>query len=176
MWGGFFFFFFYSVQSTEANEMKRLLRVRPHQQSPPPKKRISPVFELLPATFFSPLGKNADRSLCDWKLCGNNASVPLRVLSRNTRSILFGFQRAKKSKKPPSVSQQQNETPPIGGSEVLQADEYIKGLLLWTVQCFSCCFNAACPVFFLLSVPSVEQEVSCWILRPWMAQRPRWKG
>lgn len=55
--------------------------------------------------------------------------------------------------------------PPTGGSEVLQADEYIKGLLLWTVQSFSCCFNAACPV------PSVEQ-VSYPILRPWMAQGP----
>lgn len=55
--------------------------------------------------------------------------------------------------------------PPTGGSEVLQADEYIKGLLLWTVQSFSCCFNAACPV------PSVEQ-VSYRILRPWMAQGP----
>lgn len=50
-------------------------------------------------------------------------------------------------------------TPPRGGLEVLQADEYIKGLLLWTVQSFSCCFNAACPV------PSVEQ-VSYRILRP----------
>lgn len=57
--------------------------------------------------------------------------------------------------------------PPTGGSEVLQADEYIKGLLLWTVQSFSCCFNAACPV------PSVEQ-VSYRILRPWMAQGPNW--
>lgn len=70
------------------------------------------------------------------------------------------------------ISQQQqqhvgNRTPPTGGSEVLQADEYIKGLLLWTVQSFSCCFNAACPV------PSVEQ-VSYWILRPWMAHRPYW--
>lgn len=49
-----------------------------------------------------------------------------------------------------------NRTPPTGESEVLQADEYIKGLLLWTVQSFSCCFNAACPIV-LLSVPSVEQ-------------------
>lgn len=64
----------------------------------PPKKDQS-SFESLPATLFSPLGKNADRSLCDWKLCGNNASVPLRVLSRNTRSILFGFQQAKKEQK-----------------------------------------------------------------------------
>lgn len=66
-----------------------------------------------------------------------------------------------------------NGTPLTGGSEVLQADEYIKGLLLWTVQSFSCCLNAACPIF-LLSVPSVEQAPR-WILRPWMAQRPHWK-
>lgn len=51
-----------------------------------------------------------------------------------------------------------NRAPPTGGSEVLQADEYIKGLLLWTVQSLSCCFNAACPVC-LLSVPSVEHVV-----------------
>lgn len=47
----------------------------------------------------------------------------------------------------------------------------IKGLLL---QSFSCCFNAACPVFFLLSASSVV-KVLHRILKPWRAQRPHWK-
>ncbi len=141
--------------------------------------------------FFSPFGKNTERltGLCKWKLCGNTASVPPRVQPEMKQAPQQKHQvhpvrspTSKKSQKGgehhTSVSQQQhmwgNRTPPTGGSEVLQADEYIKGLLLWTVQSFSCCFNAACPVF-LLSVTSVER-VSCWILRPWMAQRPHWKG
>lgn len=39
-----------------------------------------------------------------------------------------------------------NKTPPTGRSEVLQADESIKGSLLWTVQ-----FVVACPVVTLMS-------------------------
>lgn len=49
---------------------------------------------------------------------------------------------------PRSSSDVGNRSAPRGGSEVLQADEGIKGLLLWTVQSLSCCFNAACPVYF----------------------------
>lgn len=62
-------------------------------------------------------------------------------------------------------------TPPAGGSEVLQADEYIKGLLLRTVQSFSGCVDAACPVSLVLSF--LWSKVSHGILRPWTAQRPQ---
>lgn len=131
-----------------------------------------------------PLGENAKRwaGLCEWEPRGQAESRPEPI--RREMHMDFhpvpttkeGSQKLGDKTTPVSPSSSSGggssstcgeTTPPTGGSEVLQADEYIKGLLLWTVQSFSCCFNAACPV------PSVEQ-VSYRILRPWMAQRPNW--
>lgn len=88
-------------------------------------------------SLLSRFGKNTEKcpGHCEWKL-----SASKHRLSTNTTFVLR--QSVQTSKRPgsvcvcvcPAAARVENRTPPAGGWEVLQADEYIKGSLRWTAQ------------------------------------------
>lgn len=76
-----------SVRWTEAVKRRLLSRGRQRFSNKPAHSfttdRIDPVCScwITSGPFFSPFGRNTGRltGLCEWKLCGDSASVPLRV-------------------------------------------------------------------------------------------------